>query len=116
MSPLAMIAIAAAGLATGASHPPPDRPVRLVVDRSDTDVTIRVVGRWEKATRVSYMLETTNRSGGNRTRQRGNAELAGNRDTVLLTARLGQSAARDWQATLDVEWEGGTYQIERAAP
>lgn len=114
MSLLASIAIAA-GLGASAAAPA-ERPVRLVIERSDADVTIRVVGRSREAVHVTYTLETTNRSGGNRTRQRGSAELAGDRDTVLLTARLAQAAAREWEAALDVEWSGGSYEVRETAP
>lgn len=114
MSLFATIAIAA-GLGIGGSAPA-DRPVRLVVERSDVDVTIRVVGRSREAVHVTYTLETTNRSGGNRTRQRGSADLAGDRDTVLLTARLGHAAAREWEASLDVQWAGGSYEVRETAP
>lgn len=95
-------------LVTDASDLPVDAPIRLVVEPQGEGVQLRVVGASDRAIEASYALEVASdaAAGGNRTIQRGRAELRPGVQVTLMTLTLGNVAQGQWTARLRVEPAG----------
>ncbi len=92
-------------LMTAAPEVQADGPIRLVVESQGEGVQLRVVGASDRAIDASYALEVASdaAAGGNRTTQRGRAQL---RPGVPVTLTLGNVAQGQWMARLRVEPAG----------
>lgn len=87
-------------------------PINLVTEATPAGLVVQVVGLSPTSAEASYALEMT--GGSNRSTQRGSVRLRPNERVVLLTARLGGAAGRDWRALLTVTPSAGRpYKVER---
>ena len=102
------IIAALAGLAAGGSPSLPDRPVRLITERTDNGIRVRVVGESPVDVSVHYRLELGGGSG-NRISQGGAATLEGGAEpTTLANIRMSGTSV---EGRLIVELEsGGGYE------
>lgn len=97
------------------SAPMPERPLRLEVDQSGAQLTIRLVGSSRRSWSARYALEVT--GGGarsnNHSSQRGTALLRPDVQTTLATVHLANSAGASWTALLHVSPSNGEpYDVE----
>jgi hypothetical protein len=92
-------------LMTDAPALPADAPIRLMVEPQGDGVQLRVVGASDRAIDASYALEVASdaAAGGNRTTQRGRAQLRPGVPVTLMTLTLGNIAQGRWTARLRVE-------------
>lgn len=114
LGPAAAMLAATLGLGAAPDAAAPDAaPITLVTEATPEGVVVQVVGRSATPVEAAYALEVTS-GAANRSTQRGSARLRPGERVVLLTARLGGSAGRDWRALLTVTPRAGEpYRIER---
>ena len=95
-------------LMADAADLPANAPIRLVVEALGDGVQLRVVGASDRAIDASYALEVASdaAAGGNRTTQRGRAQLRPGIQVTLMTLTLGNVAQGQWTARLRVEPAG----------
>ena len=105
MADILVTALTAALAAMGAAAPPSDSPIRLVVERIDDGVRLKVIGASATAVKARYALEVS--SGGNRSQQRGNAVLRPAVPVTLVTLSLGHVTGTSGEARLHVVPETG---------
>jgi hypothetical protein len=81
-------------------------PLQLQVRHEGGATLVQVVAHAAPPRLVGYALEVSDRSGGNRSVQRGNVRLQPNSESIITTVRLNSSHA-NVTAKLDVTLEGG---------
>lgn len=99
----AIVAMTIAASSAAASSEQPQSPLRLASTPVDGGVRLRIVGLSPIACNASYELEVISQAGGNRSVQRGAAQLQPGDEVVLATATLGGNGAASWSATLRVD-------------
>lgn len=81
------------------------KPIQLVTESVDNGVRLIVVGHAAVPTQASYALEVSSDAagGGNKSVQRGTAQLEPGAERRLITLTLGKSGHGKWSATLSVD-------------
>ncbi len=100
---------------TGATGGAPEdpRPVRLVVEPLSEGVRFKVLGSSKELYEVTFSLEVL--SGGNQSRHKGTATLAGGEVVTLSTVTVGNAPPGGWRAVLKVEPRRGEAYEEVSA-
>lgn len=109
--------IAALAATTGAMGGSADdgRPVRLVAEPLAQGVRFKVLGSSKEPYEVTFSLEVL--SGGNQSRHRGTATLAGGELVTLSTVTVRSPPPGAWRAVLRVEpSRGKSYEEVKAYP
>ncbi len=89
------------------------RPVRLVVEPLAEGIRFKVLGSSKEPYEVTFSLEVL--SGGNQSRNRGTATLAGGEVVTLSTVTVGNAPPGEWRAVLRVEPRRGEAYEEVSA-
>ncbi|MDQ8757802.1 curli-like amyloid fiber formation chaperone CsgH [Sphingosinicella sp. LHD-64] len=114
-----MLSFFSAALALMTAGPGTSQPIQLVVEPRGDGVQLRVVGDSDHAVEATYTLEVASdaAAGGNRTTQRGRANLQPGTPAALMTLTLGNAARGRWTARLRVEPVGAAaYEEVRSGP
>ena len=98
-----MVITAAAAISAGDAAA---MPLQLQVRHEGGATLVQVLARAGAPRLVSYALEVGDRSGGNRSVQRGNVRLQPNSESIVTTVRLGSGHA-NVRAKLSVTPEDG---------
>lgn len=110
---VAVMALGSGGAVAGDAVPPLS-PIRLAIDQGADSVLLQVNGLTGTACSASYTLEVS--GGGNRSTQRGTANLQPNTPVTLVNLRLASPGRRDWSATLTVvACDGKRYEQTEAS-
>ncbi len=89
------------------------RPVRLVVEPLAEGIRFKVLGSSQEPYQATFSLEVL--SGGNQSRHRGTATLAGGEVVTLSTVTVGSPSPGGWRAVLRVEPNRGEAYDEVSA-
>ncbi|RIX29332.1 curli-like amyloid fiber formation chaperone CsgH [Sphingomonas edaphi] len=79
------------------------QPLRLHVEPVEGGIRLEVIGISPIACTARYELEVTGNAGGNRSSQRGTANLLPDRQVLLASTTIGAGPGSDWNAVLRVQ-------------